>query len=125
MMKKTEEIACIYRPKIDDIDRRLVALLNERAEIAIKVGEIKHQNKMRVHDPLREKQVIEKLENHNESVYPAQFGKESLISNKSLKQIIKLVIRSCKKAEKESVVILKKKDAKQDKKDRAKKKKKL
>jgi chorismate mutase-like protein len=43
-----------YRVSIDQIDRRLVALLNERTEIVECIGRVKREARMPVYEPRRE-----------------------------------------------------------------------
>jgi len=48
-----------WREKIDEIDRRLVQLLNERAHCAVEIGKIRRQNAMPIREPHREKEVFQ------------------------------------------------------------------
>jgi len=47
-----------WRKKIDEIDRSLVKLLNERARCAVEIGKIKRQNSLPIHEPHREQEVL-------------------------------------------------------------------
>jgi chorismate mutase len=47
-----------WRKQIDEIDRKLVALLNERAAAAIEIGKLKRNTDLPVYEPDREKQVL-------------------------------------------------------------------
>ena len=47
-----------WRAKIDEIDRKLVELLNERSRCAIEIGRLKQALNLRVYDPEREREVI-------------------------------------------------------------------
>jgi chorismate mutase len=47
-----------WRKKIDDMDRRLVALLNERAAAAVEIGRLKRNTSLPVYEPERERVVI-------------------------------------------------------------------
>lgn len=47
-----------WRKKIDEIDRSLVKLLNERARCVVKIGEIKRQDGLPIHEPNREQEVV-------------------------------------------------------------------
>ena len=47
-----------WRKKIDDIDRRLVRLLNERAQCVLEIGKIKHQEGLPVLESRREDEVL-------------------------------------------------------------------
>jgi len=53
------------RIKIDSIDRKIVDLLNERAHLANKIGEIKRAHGMPVYVPEREEQVIGNVRKNN------------------------------------------------------------
>ncbi len=49
------------RQKIDAIDDRLIALLNDRAELVHKVGEIKKKDGLEIYAPEREEQLLQAL----------------------------------------------------------------
>ena len=44
-----------WRKKIDELDRRLVQLLNERAQCAHEIGKLKRNSAMPIYEPDREK----------------------------------------------------------------------
>ena len=52
--RKLEE----FRVLIDDVDRRIVALLNERTRVVENIGRVKHQTQMPIYEPNREDQVF-------------------------------------------------------------------
>ena len=54
-----------WRDQIDALDKQILALLNQRAEAAQQIGHIKQRLNMLVFRPERERQVIEKLHEHN------------------------------------------------------------
>ncbi len=60
------------RIKIDEIDEKLVKLLNERAKIVIEVGQIKRIDDTAppIYAPDRERIVLEKIKQHNEGPLP-------------------------------------------------------
>lgn len=58
------------RAAIDGVDRRLLALLNERARLAMRVGEIKARDGSPVYRPEREAQVLAGLGERNEGPLP-------------------------------------------------------
>jgi chorismate mutase/prephenate dehydratase len=58
------------RKKIDEIDAKLVELLNQRAGIVIEVGKLKKQTSTPVYSPDREKEVLEKVIRHNKGPLP-------------------------------------------------------
>ena len=53
------------RAQIDELDRQIVELLNQRAGIVVQVGKIKQQNKTPIYQPDREKEVLENAERNN------------------------------------------------------------
>jgi chorismate mutase len=53
------------RERIDALDERLVALLNERAACALEIGEIKRTVGMAIYQPGREKAVLEHVRQVN------------------------------------------------------------
>ena len=54
-----------WRAEINAIDSELLRLLNERARLAVKVGETKKVTGLSVCDPLREREVIERASRAN------------------------------------------------------------
>ena len=49
------------RLKIDEIDQQILHLLNERAKLAKRVGEVKKKLGLEVHAPEREKEIINRM----------------------------------------------------------------
>ena len=58
------------REQIDDIDRRLVALLNERARVVVEVGRFKRTANRAIYAPDREQRVLERVRSLNEGPLP-------------------------------------------------------
>jgi chorismate mutase len=54
-----------FRVVIDQIDRRIVALLNERTEIVECIGRVKRESQMPVYEPRREDQVFANIAEAN------------------------------------------------------------
>jgi chorismate mutase len=54
-----------WRRRIDDIDRRLVELLNERSKCALEIGKLKQQANLPLYQPDREKEVLQNAEHNN------------------------------------------------------------
>ena len=46
------------RVLVDDVDRRIVALLNERTSVVQDIGRVKRQTQMPIYEPKREDQVF-------------------------------------------------------------------
>jgi len=47
-----------FRVLVDDVDRRIVALLNERTRVVENIGRVKRQTQMPIYEPKREDQVF-------------------------------------------------------------------
>ncbi len=58
------------RKKIDEIDDRLLELLNQRAALVIEIGNIKKAEKMDFHSPNREREIMERLTARNTGPFP-------------------------------------------------------
>jgi len=54
-----------WRRRIDEIDRKLVELLNERSKCALEIGKLKQQANVPLYQPDREKEVLENAEHNN------------------------------------------------------------
>lgn len=54
-----------WRQKIDEIDRKLVDLFNERAKAAQQIGILKRNTKIPIYEPDREKVIFENVRQHN------------------------------------------------------------
>jgi chorismate mutase len=47
-----------WRKKVDELDRKLTALLNERAAAAVEIGRLKRNTSLPIYEPDREREVI-------------------------------------------------------------------
>ena len=54
-----------WRKKIDEIDHKLVELLNERARAAREIGLLKQNTQMPIYEPDREKAILEHVREIN------------------------------------------------------------
>jgi chorismate mutase-like protein len=61
----------LYRKRIDAIDRKLLALLNQRGRIAQKIGIVKKEFSLPVVEPSREQQVVAQMIAANTGPLPA------------------------------------------------------
>ena len=59
-----------WRRKIDEIDRRLVELLNERSRCVVEIGRIKQSTGDALYQPDREKQVLDGVVRANPGPLP-------------------------------------------------------
>ncbi|NOY86411.1 MAG: chorismate mutase [Deltaproteobacteria bacterium] len=80
------------RSSIDEIDVRTIALFQERAELAIKAGEIKTSLGLPIHDSVREKSILD-------TIVRSASGP---LSTDSLQRIFETVIRECRALEEKS-----------------------
>ena len=78
-----------WRRKIDEIDRQLVQLLNERSKCAIEIGKIKHDLNMRVYDPEREREILRRIKETNDGP----------LDNEGLQRLFERVIDECRRIE--------------------------
>ena len=82
------------RKKIDQLDDKLVDLLNERARIVIEVGNIKKTEKLDFHVPGREREILERLAGRNKGPFPQDtlraVYREILSSSLSLERPLKV-----------------------------------
>ena len=54
-----------WRKKIDELDRRLVELINQRAECAHEIGKLKRNSAMPIYEPDREKIIFDNIVRNN------------------------------------------------------------
>ena len=55
-----------WRRRMDEIDKKLVELLNERCKCALEIGHLKQEQKIPLYQPAREKEVLANAEHNNE-----------------------------------------------------------
>lgn len=82
------------RRKIDQVDEKIVSLLNERALLALKVGQAKSLNREEVYVPSREKEIIQRLSSLNRGPLHEEalrsIYREVLSASRSLEAPIKI-----------------------------------
>ncbi|HEV3315540.1 MAG TPA: chorismate mutase [Candidatus Angelobacter sp.] len=59
-----------WRKKIDELDLRLVDLLNERAKAAQEIGRLKRDTSLPIYEPVREKLIFENVRKANKGPLP-------------------------------------------------------
>ncbi len=59
-----------WRRRIDEIDRKLVELLNERSRCAMEIGRLKHQSRLPLYQPDREQEILANVERANAGPLP-------------------------------------------------------
>jgi len=78
-----------WREKIDEIDRKLVQLLNERSRCAIEIGRLKRTMNLRIYDPEREREIFQRVRQQNEGP----------VDDASLQRLFERVIDECRRIE--------------------------
>ncbi len=82
------------RDKIDSIDTQILSLLKERLSSAKEIGKLKDGEKRAKWDPLRERQIYERLLQENSQIFPEA----------ALKSIFHEIITTCRLSQKKAVV---------------------
>jgi len=80
-----------YREEIDDIDRKLVDLLNDRAVVVMKVKKLKQKEDVPLYDARREEELIENI---------AKYSKGPLYRD-NITQIFENILRNVQILEKD------------------------
>jgi len=78
-----------WREKIDEIDRKLVQLLNERSRCAIEIGRLKRTMNLRIYDPEREREIFQRVREQNDGP----------LDDASLQRLFERVIDECRRIE--------------------------
>jgi len=73
-LRMTDQIMDIadWRKKIDELDRRLVELLSERARAAVEIGRLKRDTSLPIYEPERERLVFENVQAMNRGPLPGK-----------------------------------------------------
>jgi chorismate mutase-like protein len=79
------------RDRIDELDRRLVDLLNERTSVVEEIGRIKKEADLAIYEPSREGQVFENVTLHNRGP----------LSSDGLKRIFERIIDEMRRIQKD------------------------
>lgn len=91
---KTEGTLESLRRQIDELDSRIVKLLNERASVAKQIGEVKKKTSAEVYHPNRERQVYERIMAENKGPLPndslAAIYRELMAGSRALERPLKV-----------------------------------
>lgn len=90
-----------WRKKIDELDRQLVALLNQRARAAQEIGKLKRNTSMPIYEPHREKIIYENVLRANPGPLP----------DSDLRQVYERIIDVMRNIQKVEIVPREKADA--------------
>jgi chorismate mutase len=82
-----------WRRRIDEIDRQLVELLNERSRCALEIGKIKHAEHLPLYQPEREREVLENAEKRNPGP----------LSDAAIRRLFERIIDEARSAEREAM----------------------
>jgi chorismate mutase len=78
-----------WRRRMDEIDKKLVELLNERSQCALEIGRIKQQSNMPIYQPAREKEVLSNAEQNNKGP----------LTNAAIRRLFERIIDEARSAE--------------------------
>ncbi len=87
-----------WRDKIDEIDKKLVEMLNERARYADEIGKIKERLGMEAYSPKREKEVLDNVIRNNKGP----------LNDLALRRLFERIIDESRKLEREAMSVRKK-----------------
>jgi chorismate mutase len=77
------------RKVLDLIDQKLLTLLNQRLRIALEIGKIKKEMGKKIYDPVREKEILDRLKRKN----------KGLLKEEDLKKIFKTIMKMCRQSQ--------------------------
>lgn len=83
-----------FREKIDQIDKKMIDLLNERTKIVLEIGKVKNENQLPFYHPEREKVILTNLQQYNKGVFPNHaietIFREIISASRSLERNLKV-----------------------------------
>src|SRR6202158_4583149 len=82
-----------WRRQIDEIDRKLVELLNERSQCALEIGKLKQTQNLPLYQPDREREVLENAEHANPGP----------LSDAAIRRLFERIIDEARSAEREAM----------------------
>lgn len=68
-MSSEKELKAL-REKIDDVDDKIIKMLNERAKLVLEIAKVKNEHNVQAYSPDREKQVYDRVVERNEGPLP-------------------------------------------------------
>jgi chorismate mutase len=78
-----------WRRRMDEIDKKLVELLNERCKCALEIGHIKQESNIPLYQPAREREVLANAERNNQGP----------LSNAAIRRLFERIIDEARSAE--------------------------
>jgi chorismate mutase len=61
-----------FRVQVDEVDRRIVSLLNERTRVVEEIGRVKRDTRLPIYEPRREEQVLANISESNQGPLTAE-----------------------------------------------------
>jgi chorismate mutase len=83
-----------WRKKIDEIDRQIIRLINERAKCAQEIGKLKRSTDMPIYEPDRERIIFDNVRRENQGPLP----------DLEVRHIYERIIDVMRKLQKEEIV---------------------
>jgi len=87
-----------WRRKLDQLDRKLVQMLNQRARAAQEIGRLKARTAMPIYEPKRERAVFENVLGANRGPFPEH----------ELKRVFQEVIGVMRRLQRKEIVVRRK-----------------
>jgi chorismate mutase len=82
-----------WRRQIDEIDRKLVELLNQRSRCALEIGKLKQAENLPLYQPEREREVLENAERANPGP----------LTDAAIRRLFERIIDEARSAEREAM----------------------
>ncbi|GAC1702987.1 MAG: chorismate mutase [Candidatus Acidiferrum sp.] len=82
-----------WRQRIDEIDEKLVQLLNERSHCALEIGRLKQEANLPLYQPDREKEVLQNAESNNSGP----------LTNAAIRRLFERIIDEARSAERSAM----------------------
>ena len=80
-----------WRKRIDELDAKLVELLNQRSACAAEIGKLKHKDGQPIYSPERERQILEHVQQLNQGP----------LGNDALKRLFERILDEARVVEKQ------------------------
>ena len=81
-----------WRKKIDELDAKLVELLNQRSRCAAEIGKLKQKDGQPIYSPEREREILEQVQRLNQGP----------LGNDALKRLFERILDEARVVEKQS-----------------------
>jgi chorismate mutase-like protein len=82
-----------WRRRIDELDRKLVELLNERSRCALEIGRLKRTAQLPLYQPDREREVLENAERANSGP----------LSDRAIRRLFERILDEARSVEREAM----------------------